>query len=71
MCCLNYEKDVYANTKNKLPKIGDTILVEEGVGEVVSLEVLKEIIKIKLFDENSGDYYFKNIKYNEIIKNNE
>lgn len=71
MCCLNYEKDVYANTKNKLPKIGDTVLVEEGVGEVVSLEVLKEIIKIKLFDENSGDYYFKNIKYNEIIKNNE
>lgn len=71
MCCLNYEKDAYADIKRKLPKIGDTVLVEEGEGEVVSLEVLKEIIKIKLFDENSGDYYFKNIKYNEIIKKNE
>lgn len=71
MCCLNYEKDAYDDVKSKLPKIGEKVLVEDGEGEVVSLEILKEIIKIKLFDENSGDYYFKNIKYNEIIKNNE
>lgn len=71
MCCLNYEKDAYEDIKRRLPKIGDTVLVEEGEGEVVSLEVLKEIIKIKLFDGNSEDYYFKNIKYNEIIKKNE
>lgn len=68
MCCLSYEEDAYLDKKDKLPKVGERVSIEEGEGEVVLVEALKEVLKIKLEDKESGEYYFKKIKFKEVKK---
>ena len=45
MCCLKYEQNVYEELLKKLPKEGDIIETPEGRGEVLSVNVLKQVIK--------------------------
>lgn len=45
MCCLKYEQNVYEDLLKKLPKEGDIIDTPEGQGEVLSVNVLKQVIK--------------------------
>ena len=70
MCCLKYEQDVYEEKLKHLPKIGAIVKTEDGEGTVDSIETLKEIVKVKLKDDND-ETYFK--KYNaadlKIIRN--
>ena len=61
MCCLKYEQNVYEDKMKKLPKIGAIVNTENGEGTVEGIEVLNEILKIKLKDEDDN-YYYK--KYN-------
>lgn len=60
MCCLKYEHDVYGDKLKALPRIGAEVKTQDGIGEVSSVETLKEIIRVK-FQEN-GEIFFK--KYN-------
>lgn len=45
MCCLKYEEDIYEELNKKLPNVGDTIKTPEGVGEILSTNVLMQIVK--------------------------
>ena len=70
MCCLKYEQDVYEEKLSHLPKIGAIVKTEEGEGIVDSIETLREIVKVKLKDDNNETYYKKyNAKDLKIIKN--
>ncbi len=60
MCCLKYEHNVYCDKLKSLPKIGAEVKTADGIGEVSSVETLKEIVRVK-FREN-GETFFK--KYN-------
>lgn len=68
MCCLKYEDEVYSEKLKRLPNIGAIVKTEEGEGEVDSVEILKERIKVKLKDREG--YYYKryNAKDVKIIK---
>lgn len=70
MCCLKYEQEVYEDKLNHLPKIGAIVKTEDGEGIVDSIETLKEIVKVKLKDDN-GETYFKRFNASDlkIIKN--
>lgn len=70
MCCLKYEQEVYEDKLKHLPKIGAIVKTEDGEGVVDSIETLKEIVKVKLKDDNN-ETYFKKFNANElkIIKN--
>ena len=70
MCCLKYEQDVYEDKLKHLPKIGAIVKTADGEGIVDSIETLKEIIKVKLKDEND-ETFFKRYPAAEvkIIKN--
>ena len=70
MCCLKYEQDVYEDKLKKLPKIGAIVKTEDGEGIVDSIETLREIVKVKLKDDNN-ETYFKKYSANDlkIIKN--
>ncbi len=57
MCCLKYEENVYSEKIKRLPKIGAIVKTEDGTGEVVSVETLKEKLRVK-FKEND-DVFFK------------
>ena len=60
MCCLKYEQCVYCDKLKSLPKVGAVVKTQDGVGEVSSVETLKEMLRVK-FQEN-GETFFK--KYN-------
>ena len=69
MCCLRYEQEVYEEKIARLPKIGATVETENGIGEVVGVEVLKEIVKAKHHEDD--ETFFKKYKASDvkIIKN--
>jgi len=73
MCCLKYEQDVYDEKLKRLPKIGALVKTEDGEGIVDGIETLKEKIRVKLKEKDSGEFYFK--KYDakdvKILKNGE
>ncbi len=45
MCCLKYEQNVYEELIKNLPREGDLIETPEGQGEVLSVNVLRQVIK--------------------------
>lgn len=72
MCCLKYEDEVYEEKLRKLPKMGAVVKTEDGEGEVIGIETLKERIKVKIRDED-GEYFYKvyESKDTKIIKDAE
>ena len=57
MCCLKYEQEVYEEKLAKLPRVGAIVKTEDGEGEVVSVEILKEELRVKI--TNGEDYTIK------------
>ena len=58
-CCLKYEQNVYEDKLKKLPKLGAIVSTEDGQGTVEGIEVLNEILKVKLKDSEDNFYYKK------------
>lgn len=46
MCCLKYEQDCYVEIRGRLPIVGDIVITPDGKGEVLSVNVLREQIKV-------------------------
>ncbi len=65
MCCLKYEENVYEDKMKKLPHPGAIVMTDEGEGVVETVEVLREIVKVKFKDEEGSNYY-KKFNANEI-----
>ena len=67
MCCLKYEEDVYEELNKKLPNIGDIISTPDGTGEILSVNVLMQIVKAAVRKKendlpNIGFYHADEIK---------
>ena len=70
MCCLKYEQNVYEDKLKRLPKVGATVKTADGEGVVDSVETLKEIVRVKLKDEDNSYFYRKYATSDiKIIKN--
>ncbi len=48
LCCLSYENEQYKQMKAVLPRLGQMIETPQGPGMVVSLQVLKELVTVRL-----------------------
>lgn len=46
MCCLKYEQDCYVEIRDRLPVVGDIVITPDGKGEVLSVNVLREQVKV-------------------------
>ena len=57
MCCLKYEHDLYRTMIKELPKIGKIINTPEGPGKVVKNDILKQVITVRLLDDDYMMYY--------------
>ena len=64
MCCLKHEQEVYEEKLSRLPTTGSLVKTPEGKGTVEEVEVLKEIVKVKL--EKDGTFVRKSFKNSEI-----
>lgn len=51
LCCLDYEYENYKEFMERLPRIGSNVIVPQGEGRVVSLNVLKKTVKVELEDK--------------------
>ena len=68
MCCLKYESEVYEEKLQHLPNVGAIVKTEDGEGEVDSIEILKEKLRVKLKNEDGYTYKKYDAKDVEIIK---
>jgi len=50
MCCFNYEEKVYIELKKKMPKVGEKIKTEQGIGEIIKQNVLTNSVTAKVGD---------------------
>lgn len=48
MCCLNYEQDTYEGIRKRLPRVNSILDTPYGRGEVVSNNVIKESVKVRV-----------------------
>ena len=48
MCCLNYEQSTYEYIRKKLPKVGSLVKTDDGNGEVVANNTVKESVKVRI-----------------------
>lgn len=52
MCCLQYEYSQYREIVDKLPPIGSIVDTPDGKGTIIYLDILRELLAVKLDDEN-------------------
>ena len=64
MCCLKHEQDVYEDKLARLPNVGALVNTPDGKGIVEDVQVLKELITVKI--ENGDDKLKKTFKLEEI-----
>jgi cell fate regulator YaaT (PSP1 superfamily) len=61
MCCLKYEEDVYEYLNRDMPGVGDIIKTPDGEGEILALNVLRQIVKAavrkKAGDDTTVGFY--------------
>ncbi len=68
MCCLKYENEVYEEKLSRLPEVGERVKTPDGEGEVDGVETLKEIVRVKIKDDDG--YFYKKYKADEIKRDN-
>lgn len=54
MCCLKYEHEAYVDLQKTTPKVGSTVQTPDGIGRVVSTQMLRGTCKVQL--ENEQDH---------------
>ena len=42
LCCLKYENDMYKEYRKELPKVGELIETENGMGKVISVDIINK-----------------------------
>ena len=70
MCCLNYEQSTYEDIRKRMPQVGSIVKTEEGTGEVISNNTVKETVRVKYKkagEEIVNDFNIDNI---ELIEGN-
>lgn len=70
MCCLKHEQEVYEEKLSRLPSVGALVKTPDGKGIVEDVEVLREIVKVKIEQKDETikkDYQLAEIK---ILKDN-
>ncbi len=66
MCCLTNEEETYEELNSHLPAVGDTVTTPEGLkGEVSSLSVLRQLIKVVVTLDND-EKEIREYKVNEL-----
>jgi len=53
LCCLSYENDQYRQMKAVMPKLGQAIETPGGMGQVISMQLLKELVTVRLDQKRS------------------
>ena len=64
MCCLAYEDDYYVSACKKVPKLGAAVATPEGRGTVVSVNMLKLEVRVKI--EKDGALVYRDFPADQV-----
>jgi len=67
MCCLKYEEETYEYLNKNLPNVGDNIRTPDGEGEVLSVGVLRQLVRAAVRKKQQdvpviGTYHVDDVK---------
>lgn len=65
MCCLAYENEYYSGVYKRMPKIGSEVSTPDGKGTVVSENMLKLIVRVKI-ESKDGSAVYKDFPLDKI-----
>lgn len=65
MCCLSYEMDHYTESAKKMPKVGSEVGTPDSKAIVVSLNMLKMIVRVKQ-DDGAGGWIYKDFNADDL-----
>ncbi|AEV70463.1 PSP1 domain-containing protein [Acetivibrio clariflavus] len=68
MCCLKYEQEAYEEILTRVPKEGAIVETPDGQGVVMGVSLLKELVKVKLDNDNEADLKVYKAEQVKIIK---
>lgn len=69
MCCLKYEEESYHDLKKNLPNVSDIAITEKGEGQVLSVNTLRQLVKVAIKNDNSVDIDYYHVSEIEIKRN--
>lgn len=55
MCCLKYENDIYMEMRKGMPEPGERIRTPDGLGKVVDTNLLQNIIRVRLYQDEKPE----------------
>ncbi len=60
MCCLKYEQNAYEDAAKRMPKNDSFVDTPDGIGNVTSIDLLREEVQVKLDSSPESPRKFKN-----------
>lgn len=67
LCCLAYEQPTYQAAKGRVPRVGESVMTERGLGRVIARNVLKENVTVQLEDGTNATLGAETVK---VLKTN-
>ena len=68
MCCLKYEQDAYEDAVKRCPKNESFVETPDGVGDITSVNLLRETVKVRLDDEPDASKSYHTTEIN-VVRN--
>ena len=69
MCCLNYEQEAYESAIKRMPRPGSVVETADGMGLILSTNLLKETIQVRLDKENETELTSYRLDDVRVLKN--
>lgn len=67
LCCLAYEQPTYQAAKGRVPRVGESVMTERGLGRVIARNVLKENVTVQFEDGTNATLAVEAVK---LVKTN-
>lgn len=62
-CCIGFENDQYNEVRENYPAVGQTVTTEEGKGNVISMNMLNDLIFVNIHGKGIGRYGLAEIQF--------
>ncbi len=66
MCCLKYEEETYGELTKNLPNTGDLVKTPDGEGDVLAVNVLRQLVKVSVKKKENNDVLLNYYSVKEI-----
>jgi len=66
MCCLKYEEETYEALNRELPHEGDIVKTPNGIGEVLSVSILRSLVKVAVRKKETDPPSINSYKADEL-----